>query len=152
MTDPIDPAAALAAIRTARDSVETRVSSRGWHYDIPYAAIVAVMVGAQALPPLFSILGSVLGVTGLLVMFRAESRRTGVRILGTTPRRARWVAIGLGGVMVLTMLGLVYVRHNRPDLPLGLITAGVMVVVFSAALTGSRLWRRVFRAEMRGLS
>lgn len=150
MTDPIDPAEALASVRAARDSVEARVSSKGWSYDIPYAAIVAGMVGAQAGALPLGPLGSGLGVVLLVTLYRAESRRTGLRILGTTPRRARWVAIGLGAVMAAAMLGLVYVSHSRPDLPLVPITAGVMAVVFVLALAGSRLWRRVFRAEMRG--
>lgn len=149
MTDPIDPAEALASIRAARDSVEARVSSKSWSYDVPYAALVAGMVGAQAGPLPVGPLGSGIGVLALALLYRAESRRTGLRILGTTPRRARWVAIGLGAVMLVAMLGLLYVRRSRPDLPLGLITAGVMAFVFVAALIGSRLWRRVFRAEMR---
>ena len=150
MTDPIDPSEALASIRAARDSVETRVSSKSWSYDIPYAAIVAGMVGAQAGPLPVGPLGSGIGVLVLVLLYRAESRRTGLRILGTTPRRARWVAIGLGAVMLVAMLGLVYVRHGRPDLPLLPIVAGVMACVFIVALIGSRLWRRVFRTEMRG--
>lgn len=149
MTDPIDPAEALASIRAARDSVEARVSSKGWGYDVPYAAIVAGMVGAQAGPLPVGPLGSGIGVLVLALLYRAESRRTGLRILGTTPRRARWVAIGLGAVMLVAILGLVYVRRARPDLPLLPIVAGVMAVVFVLALVGSRLWRRVFRAEMR---
>lgn len=150
MTDPIDPAEALASIQSARDSVEARIATKGWSYDIPYALLVAGMVGAQAGPLPFGPLGSGVGVVLLVALYRAESRRTGVRILGTTPRRARWVAIGLGAVMAAAMLGLVYVRRSRPDLPLVPIVAGVMALVFVAALIGSRLWRRVFRAEMRG--
>lgn len=152
MTQDPDPNEALAAIRAARESVESRVSSSGWRYDLAYAAVVSAMVGSQALAPPLGVLGTALGVLALGLMLRAETRRTGVLLLGVTPRRARWVAFGLGGVMLVAMLSLVYVRFERPDLPLLAITAAVMALAFVVALGGSRLWRRVFRAEMRGES
>lgn len=148
MSDP-DPAEALASIKAAREAVGARVGAKGWSYDLPYAAIVSVMVGAQALPTGVNVLVAGLCVGALVGMFRNQSRRMGLRMLGTSPRRARWVAFGLGGVLLAAMLAVVYVKHSRPDLPLTPIVAVVMAAVFVLALCASRLWRRVFRAEMR---
>lgn len=150
MTDPSDPAEALASIRSARESVEARVATKGWSYDVRYAAVVAAMIGSQALPTGVSVLAIGLCIVVLGLMFRAETQRMGVLLLGTTPRRARWVAFGLGGIMLVTMLAVVYVKHSRPDLPLVPITAAIMAVAFVLSLGASRLWRRVYRAEMRG--
>ena len=151
--DPIDssdPAAALAAIQASRQAVHDRVSSHGWRYDLAYSAIVAGMVGAQALDIPFNVSGMTVGVLLLVVMFKAETRRTGVLVTGVTPRQARWVAIALGLVMAAAMLGLVLAGRLVDPPQLTVIVAVVMAIAFATALAGSRLWRRVYRAEMGG--
>ncbi|MBI2261193.1 MAG: hypothetical protein HYU62_05965 [Caulobacterales bacterium] len=149
MTPQPDPAEALAAIAEARRGVHDRVAGDGWRYDLTYAGLVAAMVGAQALDQPFSIVGIALGVAGLAVIFQRETRRTGVRVTGVSPRRARWVAIGMGLLMGAAMMGMVALRHLTPaDFPLIPAVFAVMVLTFAVALIGSRIWRRVYRAEM----
>lgn len=147
-TDP-NPAEALAAIEASRRTVHDRIATKGWRYDLTYAALAAVMVGAQVLDNPFNILGITLGVLGLAVLFQSETKRTGLLITGVTPRAARWVAIAMGLLMGAIMLGLVALRF-RTDLPVTGIGAGATGVAFVIALIGSRVWRRVYRAEMRG--
>lgn len=149
MTPQPDPAEALAAIAEARRNVRDRVAGNGWRYDLTYAGLVAGMVGAQSLDQPFSIVGVALGVAGLAVIFQRETRRTGVRVTGVSPRRARWVAIGMGLLMGAAMMGMVALRHLTPaDFPLIPAVFAVMVLTFAVALIGSRVWRRVYRAEM----
>jgi hypothetical protein len=142
------PAEALAAIQASRQSVHDRVASGGWRYDLTYAAIVAAMVGGQGLDTPYNVLASSLGVLGLAVIFQHETRRTGLRITGVSPRRARWVAIGLGLAFAAAIVGMALVRRASPEIPQTVVAAIAAAAVFVVALAGSRLWRRVYRAEM----
>lgn len=150
MSNDPTPAEALEAIARSRSEVRERIAAGGWRYDVTYAAIIAGMVGGQALEGPFNILASSLGILALAVIFQHEARRTGVRITGVSPRNARWVAIGCGLVFAAVMLGLVWLRREADHLPVALIAGGGALVAFGAALIGSRVWRRVYRAEMRG--
>ena len=145
--DP-SPAEALEAIARSRRAVHDRVATGGWRYDLIYAAVVAGMVGGQALDNPSNVLASTLGVVALAGVFQHESRRTGLRITGVSPRRARWVAIAMGLVLAAVMLGLVYLKRTAADVPVALIGGAATAVAFVLALIGSRLWRRVYRAEM----
>lgn len=147
--DP-SPTEALAAIEASRKAVHDRVSAHGWRYDLAYSAILAGVVGAQALDIPFNVTGMTLGVLALVLMFQAESRRTGVKVTGISPHKAGWVAIALSMVLAGTMLGVVIARRMVDPIQFPLVVSGVMAVVFVIALFGSRLWRRVYRAEMRG--
>jgi hypothetical protein len=151
MTDPndaADPAAALAAIQASRRAIHDRVASKGWRYDLAYSALIAGMVAGQVLEAPFNITASALGVLGLAVIFQAETRRTGLRVTGISPARARWVAIGLGLAMAVVMLGLVWLKRAPGAPSVGVLAAGAGALTFALALIGSRLWRRVYRAEM----
>ncbi|MDI1326459.1 MAG: hypothetical protein PSV23_06635 [Brevundimonas sp.] len=149
MTDDPRPAEALAAIAEARRSVHDRIATHGWRYDLSYAAICAGMVGAQVLDIPLNVSGMTVGVLLLVVMFQAEARRTGVMVTGVSPRQARWVAIAMGLLLAGAMFGMVLARRVADPAVLPLIVAGVMAASFLVALIGSRVWRRVYRAEMR---
>ncbi len=148
MSEDPTPAEALEAIARSRRAVHDRVATGGWRYDLTYAAIMAGMVGGQALDIPFNVFASTFGVLALAVIFQHESRRTGLRITGVSPRRARWVAIAMGLVFAAVMLGIVYLRRTASDVPLTLIVAVAAGIAFVLALVGSRVWRRVYRAEM----
>lgn len=148
MTDPNDPAEALAAIQASRRAIHDRVAGKGWRYDLTYSALIAGMVAGQVLDAPFNIAASSVGVLGLAVIFQIETRRTGLRVTGVSPARARWVAIGLGLVMAAVMLGLVWLKRTAGAPSVGVLAAGSGALAFALALIGSRLWRRVYRAEM----
>jgi hypothetical protein len=149
MSEDPTPAEALAAIARSRREVHDKIATHGWRYDLCYSALVAGLIGSQALDQPFAVAGTSLGIAGLIIIFQQETRRSGVRVTGVSPRQARWVAIGLGLVLATVMIGVVFLKHEvGPDLPLVPITLAVMAAVFALALIGSRLWRRVYRAEM----
>lgn len=143
------PAEALAAIEASRKAVHDRVAGGGWRYDLTYSVITAGMVAGQVFDVPYNVLASSLGVLGLMVIFQRETKRTGLRLTGLSPRWARWVAVGIGLAFAAAMITLVVIRRQSPETPLGLIAGVAAVVTFGVALIGSRIWRRVYRAEMR---
>jgi hypothetical protein len=143
------PAEALAAIEASRKAVHDRVAGGGWRYDLTYSVITAGMVAGQVFDVPYNVLASSLGVLGLMVIFQRETKRTGLRLTGLSPRWARWVAVGIGLAFAAAMITLVVIRRQSPETPVGLIAGVAAVVTFGVALIGSRIWRRVYRAEMR---
>lgn len=148
MNDTPDPAEALAAIRDAQKDVHRKVGAGSWRYDLTYSALCAGMVGSQVLDLPLNTIGVALGVVGLAVLFRRESDRLGVAVTGVSPRHARWVAIGLGMLMLPLMLAaiLLNAKVESPAI-LALGAAGLMIAAFVFCLVGSRLWLRVYRRE-----
>ncbi|MDQ3125104.1 MAG: hypothetical protein M3Q74_05800 [Pseudomonadota bacterium] len=142
------PAEALAAIAESRKAVHDRVAVGGLRYDLTYAALVAVMVGGQAFGNPFNVSASTLGVLGLVLLFQHEARRTGLSITGVSPRHARWVAIAIGLFAAAIIVGVTIVRRQSPDTPVVLVAALAGAAAYVLALIGSRIWRRVYRAEM----
>ncbi len=153
MTDPQQtptpgPVEALEAIRQSRASVADRMGKASWTYDLIYSSITAVMVAGQVAPLPFNVLASAGGACAFALLARKWAQRTGVFVSGVTPKRARWVAFGVGGVVVVLMLDALWagrVHHEWMAIPLGLVG-------FVTALIGSRLWMRVFRAEIQDLT
>ena len=142
------PAEALAAIASSRKTVHDRVAVGGWRYDLTYAAIMAVMVGGQAFDNPWNVTASSLGVLALVVLFQHEARRTGLRITGVSPRHARWVAIAIGLAAAAVIVAVTIVRRQSPETDVAVVAALAAAAAFVAALVGSRIWRRVYRAEM----
>ena len=151
MTDPeqhTTPAEALAAIQQSQRDIQRKVATGSWRYDIGYSAICAMMVGTQALDMPLNTLGVAIGILMLAVLFRREADRLGVSITGLSPRRARWVAIGLGMVLLPLMLLAILLNRLAPSgAMLALGAAALMAAAFIACLIGSRLWLRVYRRE-----
>jgi hypothetical protein len=148
MTEDPTPAEALAAIQRSQQDIQRKVAAGSWRYDIGYSAICAMMVGTQALDMPLNTLGVGIGVLFLAVLFRREADRLGVSITGLSPRRARWVAIGLGMVLLPLMLLAILLNRFAPSgVMLALGAAALMAVAFVVCLIGSRLWLRVYRRE-----
>lgn len=146
--DNPDPVEALAAIQRAQKDVHRKVGAGSWRYDITYSAVIAGMIGSQALGMPLSTLGVAIGVMVLMIMLRRESDRLGVMVTGVSPRRARWVAFGLGMVLLGMMLAMIVLESKAPSVAiLAFGTAVIMVLSFVVALAASRLWLRVYRRE-----
>lgn len=146
MTQPEnnDPAAALAAIRQSQAVVHDKVAQGSLRYDLTYSAIAAVMVGGQAAPLPFNVLASGGGALALALLMRSWTQKNGVMVMGTTPKKARWVAYGVGALFLILM-GLSLYAGRRGDMiwaPFALAA-----IAFVCALALSRLWFRVYRAE-----
>lgn len=146
MTDPQQsPAEALEAIRKSREAVREAVRDPkgSTRYTLIYSTLAAVAVGGQILPSPFNVLCSCGGALGLALLYKGWTERTGVQISGVSPKRARWVAWGLGAVLVGLMLVAIWAGWHD-QLWIGL---PVTVLAFVAAWIGTRLWTRVFLAE-----
>jgi len=139
-----DAAAALAAVQEARSALLQRVEWGSWRYDLIYSALAAGVVMGQALPLPFNLVADLVIVTALIVLARWWRARTGVWISGVTPKRARWAALAIGLFAgVAAIAAAIFARQGQPWTALVL---GPVVGVL--ALGGSRLWRRIFRAEV----
>ncbi|MDC7684942.1 hypothetical protein PQU92_16785 [Asticcacaulis sp. BYS171W] len=139
---------ALDALRAGRMAAVAGVNRYGWSYDLIYAVLVGSLIVVQVLPLVMRM--PLMG--GLLVLLAAVfvkwTRITGVRITGFSPRRARWVAVGLGAVITPLVLFVLWIGYKGGPAWVAPVAG---LVGFAVALTGSRLWRRVYRAEMEAL-
>ncbi|MFK0299842.1 hypothetical protein ACIQTU_11565 [Brevundimonas sp. NPDC090276] len=142
--DSNDPAAALASIREAQAVVHDKLAQGSWRYDLIYSFIAAVMVGGQAAPLPFNVLASGVGALSLALLMRAWSEKNGITVLGTSPKKARWVAYGVGALFLILM-GLALYAGRRDDLVWA--PYALTVIAFVGALVFSRLWLRVYRTE-----
>ena len=148
MTEYPTPAEPLASIQRSQQDVQRKVAAGSWRYDLGYSAICAMMVGSMALDMPMSSACVAVGVLLLAVLFRREANRLGVSINSMSPRRARWVAIGLGMVLIPLMLLAILLNHFAASgVMLALGVAGLMAAAFVICLIGSRLWLRVYRRE-----
>ena len=143
MTQDPDPHEALAAIRAARADFPASVDYP-FTYDLLYGAACGLLVAAQGMPRPWDFVALALALAGLGLMIVSWRRKFGWWVSGYSPKRARWVAFGLGAVF-LGLIGLsMYGRYGGPDW-LWLVSGGVG---FVAAIVGSRLWMRVWRREL----
>ncbi len=141
MTDPID---ALKQVQDARAHMAERYTRGSWLYDLFYALLVGGLVATMALPMPYLLINETVLLVCLVILARWWRNRTGMWMSGVQPARARWVAIGIGGLMVvLTVLNLWW-SHNGAELwaPVATGLAGVLMAFF-----GSRLWTSVYRRE-----
>lgn len=144
MTDNTDPNEALALISAARSSVADRMVLP-WTYDALYAVGVGGLVASQIIPPPFNVIGIGLCLCLLALYVSLWKRKVGVWVSGTSPRRARWVAI-FGGVLagVMMVVSMIVVRRYG----MWQVPAVLAVVATVAAFFVNRLWVRVYRREM----
>lgn len=150
MTDneDFDHTAALRTVRGAQADVAERFTRGGWTYDLIYAGLVGLMVAGFALPLPFNLINEAVFLVLLLLLARWWKQRTGVWLSGVWPKKARWVAIGLGVAVIL--IAFVNVLWSWRG---GGIAAGLACGLAAAALAliGARLWTKIYRRES-GLS
>lgn len=145
MTDPEEARRALESIHDARSSVLARLENVPWTYDLAYGAVIGLLVAGQGLPQPWAVLTAPIALGGLALMVRWWQARTGMWVGGFTPRRARWVAIGLAVVLVGLMLGNMYLTRVLHLWWSPLAAGGAAFVV---AIVFGRWWMRVYRREM----
>ncbi len=145
MTDDQSTEDALKSIRNAQAAAGDRFSRDSWSYDLPYSLFVAVFVGGLGLTGPLNVIIPVLAGGALAGLAWGWARKHGVWISGVTPRRARWVAAGLGIVIAVLAVVALGARLEGGGVFIGLAMA---VAAFIVALVGSRVWRAVYRREM----
>jgi len=148
MTDDQSAENALKSIENARAAAGDRFSRDTWSYDLPYSLFAAALVGGLGLSGPLNLIVPILAGGALVGLAWGWAQKHGVWISGTTPRRARWVAAGLGIVIAVLAAVAVVARFEGGGVVFSLAVA---IAAFVAALVGSRWWRKVYRREM-GLS
>jgi hypothetical protein len=143
MTQDPTPHEALASIQAAREGVAPS-TDYPVGYDLLYGAVCALLVAGPGAPQPWSIALLPIAMAGLALMVVSWRRKYGWWVSGFSPRRARWVAFGLGAVLVGLVLLSLHGRGEGPDW-LFLVSGGLG---FVSAIVGSRLWLRVWRKDL----
>lgn len=143
MTQDQNPQDALASIRAAREGLAPP-GNYPFTYDIAYGLICGLLVAAQGMASPWSTLVLVVSMGGLAVLVMWWRKTFGWWVSGYTPKRARWVALGLVAVMIGLMGVSLYGRYVGPSW-LFMVSGGLG---FVAAIVGGRLWMRVWRKEL----
>lgn len=143
MTQDPSPHEALASIQAARIGVAS-VVDYPIGYDILYGAVCALLVAGPGLPQPWSGVATPVAMFALVGLVMWWRKQYGWWVSGVSPARARWVAIGLGVVLLGLVLTTVRALPDGPSwLPFA--TGGA---AFVAAIVGNRLWMRVWRKEL----
>ncbi len=145
LSENFSPAEALGALHIARADLASRLDEGSWSYDLIYSGLAGVIVGGQALPLGWNAIASVVGALALGLLARDWARRKGVWVCGVSPRRARWVAVGLG-VCIAVLCGSVFLMTYAGVSRWIALPGGVVAAII--ALVGSRLWRKVYRRDL----
>ena len=143
MTDPNDPAEALAAIRAARGGI-VPPTDYPVTYDLLYGLICGLLVAGQGMPKPWSFIVIPIALGGLAGLVMWWRKKFGWWVSGYSPKRARWVAFALVAVLLGLMALSVYGRSAGPSWLY--VVSGVLG--FVAAIGFSRLWLRVWRKEL----
>ena len=144
MTNDPTAAEALASIETARGALGDRLQVH-WSYDLFYGLACGLLVAGQGLPQPYAVLTVPVAMGALALMVRWWKAKTGFWVNGFSPRGARWVALGLGALLVSLMLGSLYLTRVA-DLWWGpLVTGGIATIV---AIFASRMWMRAYRRDL----
>ena len=138
-----DAREALASIQAARAAV-AGPPEYPLGYDLLYGTACGLLVAAQGLAPPWSMLVLGLALAGLALMITGWRRRFGWWINGYSPPRARWVAFAMAAVL-LGLIAMSYYGRFYGPWWLYLVSGGLGFVL---SIAGSRLWMRVWRAEL----
>lgn len=142
-----DPREALEAIAEARRSVPGDMKYP-LAYDFLYGSCCGLLVAGQALSQPWSVLALAVALAGLFFMIHSWRKRQGWWVNGYSPRRARWVAIGLATVLIGLMGLSIWGRVSGVAwTPLATGVAG-----FIAAVAGGRIWMHVWKRELAEVS
>ena len=142
------PEDALQAVRKSQAMVAERFTRGGRLYDVIYAVLVGALAAGMALPSPFAFVNEGVVLIGLILLARWWKGRTGVWLSGVEPKKARWVAVGLGLAAAMTSAGCLYWTHAGGGAWLPIALGVVMAVL---AYASARLWTRIYRRES-GLS
>jgi len=143
MTQDHSPHEALASIRAARQGV-IAPGDYPFGYDIAYGLVCGLLVAGQGMPRPWSFIVLPLALGGLAALVIWWRKKYGWWVSGYSPKRARWVAIGMVAVF-LALMGLsLYGRYVGPWW-LYMVSGGLG---FVSAIIGGRLWLHVWRKEL----
>jgi hypothetical protein len=141
--DQLEPADALALTQASRRRLTERELSPWWYAPL-YGLGIGVMVGSLTAPKPWPLLFAP-ALIGLVLLYRFWAVRTGLSATGIRSGRTLWVTLGL----VAVLLGLSFggLRLRDAGYEWGFLATGVACALAAAA--GSKLWDRVWIAELR---
>lgn len=143
MNQQPDPREALDAIASARQAVPGEMKYPV-AYDLMYGGVCGLLVAGQGMPQPWSALVLVASLLGLVLMIHWWKQKFGWWVSGYSPKRARWIAIGLAAVLIGLMgLSIWGKAAGIAWTPLATGAAG-----FVAAIVGGRIWMAVWKREL----
>lgn len=145
MSEPFDPAAALALARSTRAGLADRTLIPAWYAPL-YGLGCGTMIAAHALPRPYGWLGFVAALGAILLMYRYWANTAGVSVNGFRAGRTLPLTI-VFTVVVFTLGGGAIVARYEHGLVWAPLAAGAIIAVVAAA--ASHRWDRLWIAEMR---
>lgn len=145
MTDPNDPVAALASIRASREQMLKGMESYPLGYDLLFGLGMSVMIAVQGLPDPWPLFGVALTLLYAFGMQRWWKKRFGWWVDAYSPKKARWVAIGMVVLMIGLMLGAMWGREHGP----WWLCLAMGALAWPVAVIGGRWWSTVWKRELR---
>ena len=146
MENRFDPAAALASAKDARERLAERARTPAW-YGIIYGFGCGAIVAGGGLPLPLGSMFTVLGLTGVVVLYTSWQKLTGLSVNGFRAGQTRVIAILLAIVLVGLLLG-GRVLRTAYGLEWGPWAAGAIPIPASMLL--SMAWDRAWRREILG--
>ena len=112
-----------------------------------FAAVMAALVGTQALPERIRVVAIALILASIYLIVQWDRRRLGVFINGYRMGKTRLVTFPMLGLIIGLSLASHYfaVTQKEPGISLALT-----VLAFIVGYLGSTLWQRVFVSELSG--
>ncbi|WP_420607004.1 hypothetical protein [Novosphingopyxis sp.] len=141
-----DARAALDAVDDTRMKLADVAESPPWRH-AAFGAVMAALVFSVSLPILFQGAVTAVAMAGVAVLAQGDRRRKGAFVNGWRVGKTLWVVLLILAVILGMMMLSVSTRGEPAPAPLAVLAAGGS---FVGASVGSVIWKRVFRAEMRG--
>lgn len=154
MTNEHEKAEAAGALEALNSIRETREQALGkmeywpWWYDLGYAAACGLLVAGQGFSTAIGMACTFTAIIILVVIVRKWQSETGIWVNGYSPKRARWAAIGLAGLLVALMGLSIWLGRVQ-----GMVWVPLLNGVIAAVLgtVGMRVWMHLYRKDAKDL-
>lgn len=146
MTQPTDPQEALASIQSAREKMLQTMETYPAAYDWLFALGAGVLVAWPGLPGDWTLFVAAFAFGYAFWAQRWWKKRYGWWVDAYSPKKARWIAIGMSVAIAALMIGSLWGREHGPwwfCLVMGALAVPVTVI-------GARWWAAVWKRELRG--
>lgn len=136
-----DAAEQLRRLASARNDYASAKRGEGW-YHVALGAATGAMITAQGMPQPWGILVTLVFLLSIPTFIAWWRRSHGWWVSGYSPRRARWVAIG----MALALVACAVWSYLSSSI-WGSVSAGMLAAIVVAAMGFA--WMAVWRREVR---
>lgn len=149
MTQEQNPLEALEAIKAARQQALGKMDHWPWWYDLGYAVACGLLVMGQGLGTAVGMMATAVAIAILVLIMRRYQSETGIWVNGYGPKRARWVAFGLAGLLMVLMGASIWFGRVQ-----GLVWVPIMSGIIAAVMgvVGMRVWMAFYRQDVADLS